>query len=612
MKLGDKRDIRPILIKVGVALTISLAGFIYSRLRPKRPKPSLPPPPSLPRNSDSGDDLELRGTAQCKDDVSSCSIVSVAAQKYVSSVKLQFPLLKTLMSRRPLLIILWLIFRQVVDVVEITMDSSCQEYNDLVKDYDFASSNSGKEAETPRSDVESPKAFRSSETDECDEEVRQLTNIVKMLRERERNLEIQLLEYYGLKEQETAVMELQNRLKINNMETKLLTLKIESLQANNRRLEAQVADYEKIVAELEAARSKIKVLKKKLRSEAEHNKEQILVLQKRVAKLQEQDYKAAASDPDTQAKLQRLKVLEDEAEELRKSNMKLQLENSELAKKLDSTQMLAISVMENPEMEALKETSDHLKQENESLTKEIEQLQADKCVGVEELVYLKWINACLRYELRNYEPPAGKTVARDLSKTLSPQSEDKAKRLIVEYANTEGGNITDFDSEWSSSQMSYLTDSEIPDDSSADKSSRSKTNNSSRVKFLKKLRKLIHGKDVSSQNRASSTSCEEGDLSAVSTGTNTASTSEVQSSKVSRSSYRHSFDIQRLRVKEYDLADEGSGYKPVALHRAKTADLAVENQLVHQADLMKFAKVLKNNHGRRRKKLRNYSSFSFG
>ncbi|XP_031267708.1 protein CHUP1, chloroplastic isoform X3 [Pistacia vera] len=486
------------------------------------------------------------------------------------------------------------------------------EYNDLVKDYDFASSNSGKEAETPRSDVESPKAFRSSETDECDEEVRQLTNMVKMLRERERNLEIQLLEYYGLKEQETAVMELQNRLKINNMETKLLTLKIESLQANNRRLEAQVADYEKIVAELEAARSKIKVLKKKLRSEAEHNKEQILVLQKRVAKLQEQDYKAAASDPDTQAKLQRLKVLEDEAEELRKSNMKLQLENSELAKKLDSTQMLAISVMENPEMEALKETSDHLKQENESLTKEIEQLQADKCVGVEELVYLKWINACLRYELRNYEPPAGKTVARDLSKTLSPQSEDKAKRLIVEYANTEGGNITDFDSEWSSSQMSYLTDSEIPDDSSADKSSRSKTNNSSRVKFLKKLRKLIHGKDVSSQNRASSTSCEEGDLSAVSTGTNTASTSEVQSSKVSRSSYRHSFDIQRLRVKEYDLVDEGSGYEPVALHRAKTADLAVENQLVHQADLMKFAKVLKNNHGRRRKKLRNYSSFSFG
>ncbi|XP_031267705.1 protein CHUP1, chloroplastic isoform X1 [Pistacia vera] len=601
MKLGDKRDIRPILIKVGVALTISLAGFIYSRLRPKRPKPSLPPPPSLPRNSDSGDDLELRGRAQCKDDVSSCSIVSVAAQKNEDSYEPKATADNSMVDLSP--------------SSRLSGDNDgllLPEYNDLVKDYDFASSNSGKEAETPRSDVESPKAFRSSETDECDEEVRQLTNMVKMLRERERNLEIQLLEYYGLKEQETAVMELQNRLKINNMETKLLTLKIESLQANNRRLEAQVADYEKIVAELEAARSKIKVLKKKLRSEAEHNKEQILVLQKRVAKLQEQDYKAAASDPDTQAKLQRLKVLEDEAEELRKSNMKLQLENSELAKKLDSTQMLAISVMENPEMEALKETSDHLKQENESLTKEIEQLQADKCVGVEELVYLKWINACLRYELRNYEPPAGKTVARDLSKTLSPQSEDKAKRLIVEYANTEGGNITDFDSEWSSSQMSYLTDSEIPDDSSADKSSRSKTNNSSRVKFLKKLRKLIHGKDVSSQNRASSTSCEEGDLSAVSTGTNTASTSEVQSSKVSRSSYRHSFDIQRLRVKEYDLVDEGSGYEPVALHRAKTADLAVENQLVHQADLMKFAKVLKNNHGRRRKKLRNYSSFSFG
>lgn len=224
------------------------------------------------------------------------------------------------------------------------------EFNDLVKEYDFASSNSGKEAETPRSDLESPKVFMSSAIGEYDQEVRHLTNMVKMLQERERNLEIQLLEYYGLKEQETAVMELQNRLKINTMETKLLTLKIESLQADNKRLEAQMADREKIVAELEAARSKVKFLKKKLRSEVEQNKEQILILQKRVAKLQEQEYNSAASDSDTLEKLQRLKVLEDEAEELRKCNTKLQLENSELAKKLESTQMLAISMMEDPEV----------------------------------------------------------------------------------------------------------------------------------------------------------------------------------------------------------------------------------------------------------------------
>lgn len=46
--------------------------------------------------------------------------------------------------------------------------------------------------------------------------------MVKNLKERERDLEIQLLEYYGLKEQESAVVELHNRLKINSMETSFL------------------------------------------------------------------------------------------------------------------------------------------------------------------------------------------------------------------------------------------------------------------------------------------------------------------------------------------------------------------------------------------------------
>lgn len=72
--------------------------------------------------------------------------------------------------------------------------------------------------------------------------------------------------------------------------------------------------------------------------------------------------------------------------------------------------------------EALKEERERLRQENEELRKEIEQLRVDRSSDVEELVYLRWINACLRYELRNFQPPNGKTVARDLSKSLSHES----------------------------------------------------------------------------------------------------------------------------------------------------------------------------------------------
>nr|XP_043616403.1 protein CHUP1, chloroplastic [Erigeron canadensis] len=337
------------------------------------------------------------------------------------------------------------------------------------------------------------KGYSRSAKDTHEQEIKSLRNTIKILKERESNLEMELLEYYGLKEQETAVMELQNRLKLSNMEAKIFTLKIESLQADNKRLETQMTNYKKVVADLEATRCKIKVLKKKLKSETEQHKNEILDFQQRVQKMQDDEQKWELS-------LDKLKGLESEVEVLRKSNHDLLLENADLACRLDSAQILATSVLEDAETEKLKEEIKNLKKHNEELSKEIEQIQADRCADVEEVVYLKWINACLRYELRNYKPGPGKTTARDLSKTLSPKSEEKAKQMILEYANKEGGrekgiiNIEEIDSgRWSTSQTSVITDFGEFDESSftTDDSSLQKSNN----KFFGKLMRVLRGKD---------------------------------------------------------------------------------------------------------------------
>lgn len=141
--------------------------------------------------------------------------------------------------------------------------------------------------------------------------------------------------------------------------------------------------------------------------------------------------------------------------------------------------------------------------QNEDLSKEIERIQADRCADVEEVVYLRWINACLRYELRNYQPGPGKTTARDLSKTLSPKSEQKAKQMILEYANKEGGgekviNLHEIDSDqWSNSQASIITDSGEFEESFIDDTLPHKNNN----KFFGKLMRVIRGKDSPNQQR---------------------------------------------------------------------------------------------------------------
>jgi regulator of replication initiation timing len=131
------------------------------------------------------------------------------------------------------------------------------------------------------------------------------------------------------------------------------------------------------------------------------------------------------------------------------------------------------------QIEAIDEAK-NLREEIEKLTKEIEQLKNSRCADLEELVYLKWINACLRYELRDHHPDHGKTLARDLSMTISPSSRQKAKQLIQDYACDSGPTFLD-DSNWEHSS-----------DSSGDSS---KLSNSNKVKLLGKLKNLVFGKD---------------------------------------------------------------------------------------------------------------------
>ncbi|XLS73964.1 hypothetical protein HN51_030829 [Arachis hypogaea] len=47
-------------------------------------------------------------------------------------------------------------------------------------------------------------------------------------------------------------------------------------------LKEQVADHAKVVAKLEATKAKVELLQKKLKHEAEYNREQIIILQQRI------------------------------------------------------------------------------------------------------------------------------------------------------------------------------------------------------------------------------------------------------------------------------------------------------------------------------------------
>ncbi|XP_076891935.1 protein CHUP1, chloroplastic-like isoform X2 [Bidens hawaiensis] len=332
-------------------------------------------------------------------------------------------------------------------------------------------------------------------------ELERLRNLVKELEEREVKLEGELLEYYGLKEQESDVVELQRQVKIKTVEIDMLNVTINSLQAERKKLQEEVlqaAAYK----ELESARKKIMELQRQFQLEANQTKGQLLLLKQQVGILQTKEKDAVRKDVDIDKKLKALKELEVEAVELKRKNRELQHEKRELVIKLDAAESRIATLSSTTETEMVarvREEVNKLKHTNDDLLKQVEGLQMNRFSEVEELVYLRWVNACLRFELRNYETPAGKTSARDLNKNLSPRSQEKAKQLMLEYAGSERGQggDTDLDSNFSHPSS---PGSEDFDTASIDSSTSRYSSLSKKPSLIQKLKKWGKNKDDYSQS----------------------------------------------------------------------------------------------------------------
>ncbi|XP_047094652.1 protein CHUP1, chloroplastic-like [Lolium rigidum] len=324
-------------------------------------------------------------------------------------------------------------------------------------------------------------------------EMERLRSLVHELEEREVKLEGELLEYYGLKEQETDVTELQKQLKIKTVEVDMLNITISSLQAERKKLQEDVVRGAAAKKELEASRTRIKELQRQIQMEANQTKGQLMLLKQQVMGLKAKEEEVAKKDAEIERKLKKLKDLEVEVLELRRKNKELLYEKRDLMVKLDAAQG---KITESDVVAHARDEINNLRHTNEDLTKQVEGLQMNRFSEVEELVYLRWVNACLRFELRNYQIPSGKMSARDLNRTLSPKSQERAKQLMLEYGSERGQGDTDLDSAPSSAPSSPR--SEDFDTMSIDSSSSRYSFLSKRPNLMQKLKKWGRSKDDSS------------------------------------------------------------------------------------------------------------------
>lgn len=155
-----------------------------------------------------------------------------------------------------------------------------------------------------------------------------------------------------------------------------------------------------------------------------------------------------------------------------------------------------VFLLQSDLVSSVREEVNNLRHTNEDLSKQVEGLQMNRFSEVEELVYLRWVNACLRFELKNYQTPAGKMSARDLNKNLSPRSQERAKQLMLEYAGSERGQgDTDLESNYSHPSSPGSDDF---DNTSIDSSTSRFSSISKKPSIIQKLKKWGKVKDDSS------------------------------------------------------------------------------------------------------------------
>ncbi|KAK4347440.1 hypothetical protein RND71_033779 [Anisodus tanguticus] len=126
--------------------------------------------------------------------------------------------------------------------------------------------------------------------------------------------------------------------------------------------------------------------------------------------------------------------LEMEVVELRRLNKELQLQKRDIACRLSSMEsQLAIvgKVPEGDTIEHIKAEASLLRHKNENLCKQVEGLQMSRLNEVEELAYLKWVNSCLREEMRSCS-------SMTCDKTSSPHGSEKSREsLCLSYDHSD-------------------------------------------------------------------------------------------------------------------------------------------------------------------------------
>ncbi|TYJ18907.1 hypothetical protein E1A91_A09G154200v1 [Gossypium mustelinum] len=322
--------IKPMLLKAGIPLALSVAGFIYARIIAKR-----------------------RINLQVSSMETQVSPLETDPQQFRSSEAILYP----------------------------TSSTSGDDGENICTSTDFTSM-------ITNSEIQNRIAY--------EEEILGLRSRVEELQKREWELERKFLRFVDIKEQESVLMELRNMLLMESLCVEFMDREISSMEAENKRVENIVMEFVGVVEQIEHWKSQNGLLERKVKRLLRKTKGLEKLIGEKDLKIQAKDAEIRRNGEELQGRSNVIKKLDDEMRDLKCLTLQLQDQKDKLSKKLELAEVSHSSISKSAEEGITRE-------EYTQLANEYEQVQKERSDELTELTYLRWCNACLRYELKRYQ-----------------------------------------------------------------------------------------------------------------------------------------------------------------------------------------------------------------
>ncbi|KAH7278714.1 hypothetical protein KP509_38G053600 [Ceratopteris richardii] len=208
--------------------------------------------------------------------------------------------------------------------------------------------------------------------------------------------------------------------------------KMASLQEEVLRLSKESDEINVMKQELEATYERLEHLQRARKIDANGANKKLPMLKRKVNILQEREMPTFKGFMEQESQIFRERDLH--VMNLQRTVDYLGQQKQDLIVELSKVESKIVKLSsEDDSIAEIQSEISELRQIKEDLYQVVEGLQLCRLHQLQEIVHLRWVNACLRYELRKFKVPCEKFTAVDLTNSLSPISQDQANKLMIEY-----------------------------------------------------------------------------------------------------------------------------------------------------------------------------------